>query len=53
MRKSFSYTDGTSFAVIERLKIGTALAVDRDFREYGLRCVPEKSHRLKEAEGWS
>lgn len=39
--KSFSYTDCTSFAVIERLKISTALAIDRDFRAYGLRCLPE------------
>lgn len=38
--KSFSFTDCTSFAVVERLKIDVALAIDRDFRAYGLHCLP-------------
>jgi hypothetical protein len=38
--KAFSYTDCTSFALIGRLKLSTALAIDSDFRAYGLRCLP-------------
>lgn len=38
--KSFSFTDCTSFAVMSRLKIETALAIDNDFRAYGLHCLP-------------
>lgn len=39
--KSFSYTDCTSFAVMERLKLDCAAAIDDDFRAYGVPCVPE------------
>lgn len=38
--KSFSYTDCTSFAVMQRLGIGTAIAIDEDFRSFGLACLP-------------
>jgi predicted nucleic acid-binding protein len=38
--KSLSFTDCSSFAVIKRLNIEMALAVDSDFRAYGLHCVP-------------
>ena len=38
--KSFSFTDCTSFALCERLKIRSCLAIDNDFRAYGLHCVP-------------
>lgn len=31
----FSFTDCTSFVVMERLEIATAFAFDDDFREYG------------------
>ncbi|MDN5849742.1 MAG: PIN domain-containing protein, partial [Nitrococcus sp.] len=34
--KSFSFTDCTSFAHMERLKIDAAVALDHDFRGYGL-----------------
>jgi predicted nucleic acid-binding protein len=38
---SFSFTDCISFAVMERLTLDTALAIDSDFRSYGgLRCLP-------------
>jgi predicted nucleic acid-binding protein len=33
--KGFSFTDCTSFAVMERLKIRAALAFDEHFRQYG------------------
>lgn len=37
---SFSFTDCTSFAVVERAKITVSLALDDDFRSYGLHCLP-------------
>jgi predicted nucleic acid-binding protein len=33
--KSFSYTDATTFAVMERLGINEALAFDQHFPQYG------------------
>ena len=33
--KTFSYTDATSFAVMERLGLDTAFAFDPHFRQYG------------------
>jgi predicted nucleic acid-binding protein len=38
--KSFSYTDCTSFAAMERLKLKSAVAIDADFRAFGMDCVP-------------
>lgn len=38
--KRFSYTDCTSFALCDRTKLQLCLAIDQDFRSYGLRCVP-------------
>lgn len=38
--KSFSFTDCTSFALMQRLKLTTAVAIDSDFRTYGLDCIP-------------
>ena len=34
--KSFSFTDATSFAVMERLRIDIAFTFDRNFVQYGL-----------------
>lgn len=36
----FSYTDCTSFAAMHRLGIDTAVALDEDFRAFGLACLP-------------
>jgi len=33
--KGFSFTDCTSFAIMERMKITTAFAFDEHFRQYG------------------
>lgn len=38
--KTFSYTDATSFAVMERLGVKTAFAFDPHFRQYGFQTVP-------------
>ena len=38
--KSFSFTDCTSFAMMQRLKIDSAVAIDDDFRAFGLNCLP-------------
>lgn len=35
-----SFTDCTSFAVIQRLKLDTAITLDDDFRSFGLNCLP-------------
>lgn len=37
--KDFSYTDATSFAVMERLKLNDALSFDRHYVQYGLRVI--------------
>lgn len=37
--KSFSYTDATSFVVMERLGIKDVFAFDPHFRQYGLRVL--------------
>ena len=37
--KNFSYTDATSFAVLERLRIGEAFAFDPHFQQYGLKVL--------------
>ena len=39
--KAFSYTDATSFAVMERLGLKTAFAFDPHFRQYGFTVVGE------------
>ncbi|MGI8550291.1 MAG: type II toxin-antitoxin system VapC family toxin [Dehalococcoidia bacterium] len=33
--KAFSYTDATSFAIMERLQLDSVFAFDRDFEQYG------------------
>jgi len=37
--KGFSYTDATSFAVMERLHLREAFAFDPNFQQYGLRLL--------------
>ncbi len=37
--KRFSYTDATSFAVMERLGLRTAFAFDPHFRQYGFQVI--------------
>lgn len=37
--KTFSYTDGTSFALMERLELKEAFAFDVHFRQYGLKLL--------------
>ena len=37
--KTFSYTDATSFAMMERLGIREAFAFDPHFRQYGLKLL--------------
>lgn len=41
--KSFSFTDCTSFALVRRLELPLCLTLDRDFRSFGLHCIPEPS----------
>ncbi len=38
--KEYSYTDCTSFALMRRLRIDTAVAVDDDFAREGFTCLP-------------
>lgn len=38
--KSLSFTDCTSFALVKRLDIDLCLAIDSDFRSFGLHCIP-------------
>ena len=38
--KAYSFTDCTSFAIMDRLGITTALAVDEDFRQAGYHVLP-------------
>lgn len=39
--KRFSFTDCTSFALIQRLALPLSLAIDSDFRSFGLHCLPD------------
>ncbi|MEW8959034.1 MAG: PIN domain-containing protein [Moorella sp. (in: firmicutes)] len=39
--KSFSYTDATTFAVMERLNLKVALAFDNHFTQFGWYCFED------------
>ncbi|WP_422393007.1 23S rRNA-specific endonuclease VapC20 [Moorella humiferrea] len=39
--KSFSYTDATTFAVMERLNLKVALAFDNHFTQFGWQCLED------------
>lgn len=39
--KTFSFTDCTSFALIKRLGLAGAVAIDDDFRAFGIPCLPD------------
>jgi predicted nucleic acid-binding protein len=41
--KRFSFTDCTSFALVQRLGLPLCLAIDSDFRSFGLHCLPDLS----------
>lgn len=43
--KDFSLTDATSFAVMERLRIGSAFTFDRNFTQYGFDVLPQPAMR--------
>ncbi len=43
--KNFSYTDATSFAVMERLRIGPAFTFDHNFAQYGIEMIGPASSR--------
>lgn len=40
--KRYSFTDATSFAVMERFGIRQAFCFDRNFRQYGFQVLPEQ-----------
>ena len=41
--KRYSFTDCTSFALVQRLGLSICLALDSDFRSFGLHCLPNAS----------
>jgi len=41
--KSFSFTDCTSFSLMKRLGIASAIAIDDDFKAYGIPCLPREN----------
>jgi len=38
--KRYSFTDCTSFVLVQRLALPLCLAIDSDFRAFGLHCLP-------------
>ncbi len=38
--KSFGFTDCTSFTLVRRIGLPLCIAIDEDFRAFGLHCVP-------------
>lgn len=40
--QDLSFADCTSFATMEKFRIGEAFSFDDDFRKVGYRCIPNK-----------
>lgn len=38
--KRYSFTDCTSFVLVQRLTLPVCIAIDSDFRAFGLHCLP-------------
>lgn len=38
--KRYSFTDCTSFVLVQRLTLAVCIAIDSDFRSFGLHCLP-------------
>jgi predicted nucleic acid-binding protein len=41
--KVFSFTDCTSFSLMKRLQLSTAITLDSDFKIFGFHCLPNKN----------
>jgi len=50
--KIFSFTDCTSFVLMKRLELSTAITLDSDFKSFGFHCLlyknePASQHRVR------
>ncbi len=49
--QDFSFTDCTSFALIEEHRLEMAFTLDRGFRKYGISIVPDRPKKNGSAPG--